>query len=110
VHYGLPVKIFVINNKGYLSIRQTQARYFNSRFAGESAQSGVSFPDIGRISAAYGIKFLELTCANLSEGLDEVLRSKVPVICDVESLEDQLIIPTNTAAIGPNGIVVSKPL
>jgi acetolactate synthase-1/2/3 large subunit len=110
VHYGLPVKIFVINNKGYLSIRQTQARYFSSRFAGESAQSGVSFPDIGRISAAYGIKFVKLTCANLSEGLDEVLKSKVPVICDVESLENQLIIPTNTAEIGPNGIMVSKPL
>ena len=110
VHYGLPIKIFVINNGGYLSIRQTQVRFFNSHFVGESATSGVSFPDLRRIAQAYGIKFVKLTSANLSEGLDEVLEYKLPVICQVNSLSDQLIIPTNTAEIGPNGVMISKPL
>jgi acetolactate synthase I/II/III large subunit len=110
VQNNLPIKMFIINNKGYLSIRQTQTRYFNSNFVGESAQSGVSFPDLLKISSAYGIKYVELTCANLSEGLDEVLKSKAPVICEVKSLENQIIIPTNTAEISPSGVMISKPL
>lgn len=110
VHYNLPVKIFVINNKGYLSIRQTQARFFNSRFVGEGVYSGVSFPEISRIALAYGIKYIKLTCANLSKGLDQVLKNNLPVICEVDSPENQLIIPTNTAEIGANGVMASKPL
>lgn len=110
VHYNLPVKIFVINNNGYLSIRQTQARFFNSRFVGEGVGSGVSFPEVRRIASAYGIKYVKLTCANLFKGLDQVLKNNFPVICEVDCLENQLIIPTNTAQIGVNGVMVSKPL
>jgi acetolactate synthase-1/2/3 large subunit len=110
VHYNLPVKIFVINNNGYLSIRQTQARFFNSRFVGEGVNSGVSFPKIKKIALAYGIKYVKLTCANLSKGLDQVLKNNLPVICEVESPENQAIIPTNTAEIGANGVMASKPL
>lgn len=110
VHYNLPVKIFVINNNGYLSIRQTQVRFFNSRFVGEGVHSGVSFPEISRIALAYGIKYVKLTCANLSKGLDQVLKNNLPVICEVDSPENQPIIPTNTAGIGANGVMVSKPL
>jgi len=110
VHYHLPVKLFVINNHGYLSIRQTQARFFNSRFVGEGASSGVSFPETKKIAYAYGIKYVKLTCANLSSGLEKVLRTDEPVICEVEAPENQEIIPTNTAEIGANGVMVSKPL
>ncbi|MFA6129522.1 MAG: thiamine pyrophosphate-binding protein [Candidatus Omnitrophota bacterium] len=110
IHYKLPVKIFVINNNGYLSIRQTQARFFNSHFVGEGVRSGVSFPDIRKIAFAYGIKYIKLTCANLSKGLDQALKDNVPVICEVKSPENQQIIPTNTAEIGPNGVMASKPL
>ena len=109
-HYELPIKIFVINNKGYLTIRQTQTRFFNSHFVGEGAQSGVSFPDVRRIAAAYSIRFVKLTCTNLAKGLYEVLESQGPVICEVISPENQLIIPTNTAEIGPHGVMISKPL
>jgi len=110
VHYKLPVKIFVINNEGYLSIRQTQTRFFNARFVGEGTSSGVSFPSIRKISAAYGIRYIKLTYANLSNGIEQALKDNSPVICEVEALSDQLVIPTNTAEIGPAGIMVSKPL
>ena len=110
VHYNLPVKIFVINNNGYLSIRQTQARFFNSRFVGEGVYSGVSFPNTSKIAQAYGIKYVKLTGANLTKGLDQVLKSNFPVICEVFSPENQAIIPTNTAEIGANGVMASKPL
>jgi acetolactate synthase-1/2/3 large subunit len=50
----LPIKIFVLNNDGYLSIRQTQKAFFN-RLAGESPASGVTFPDMVRLADAYNI-------------------------------------------------------
>lgn len=110
VHYNLPIKIFVINNNGYLSIRQTQARFFSSNFVGESVKSGVSFPDVKKIADAYGIKYIKLTCANLDSGLKQALESDSAVICEVKSPENQPIIPTNTAEIGANGVMTSKPL
>ena len=55
VGYNLPVKIFVLNNGGYLSIRQTQTGFFQGRKIGESAESGVTFPKMKRIGDAYGI-------------------------------------------------------
>jgi len=50
VGYQLPVKIFVLNNGGYLSIRQTQTGFFQGRKIGESPESGVTFPKNGKDS------------------------------------------------------------
>jgi len=52
---ALPIKIFVLNNGGYLSIRQTQMGFFKGRTIGESPASGVTFPNMASIAAAYGI-------------------------------------------------------
>lgn len=46
IHYQLPIKIFMYNNNGYLSIRITQNSYFNKNFVGESSISGVTIPDM----------------------------------------------------------------
>ena len=111
VHHNLPIKIFVINNKGYLSIRQTQRRFFDGRLVGEGFQSGLSFPQTRKIAHAYGIKFVKASNnKSLDKALDEVFDYNGPVICEVKSLENQEIIPTNTAQIRPDGTMVSKPL
>lgn len=110
VHHNLPVKIFVVNNNGYLSIRQTQARFFNSRFVGEGRCSGVSFPDLKKIASAFGITYVKLNCDNLFSGLEQVFEGDTPVLCEVKALADQHIIPTNTAEINSSGVMVSKPL
>jgi acetolactate synthase-1/2/3 large subunit len=57
VGYKLPVKLFVLNNGGYLSIRQTQTGFFQGRKIGESADSGVTFPKMKRLGEAYGIHY-----------------------------------------------------
>ncbi len=55
VGYNLPIKIFVLNNGGYLSIRQTQTSFFDGRRIGEGPDSGVTFPGMTKIANAYGI-------------------------------------------------------
>lgn len=111
VHYKLPLKIFILNNDGYLSIRFTQEKYFNRRFIGESPKSGVSFPDSRKIAKAYGIKFVRISNNDrLDSVLDKVLNYKGPVICEIMTPRDQLIIPTVASEKRADGTMVSKPL
>lgn len=111
VHYKLPLKIFILNNEGYLSIRFTQERYFNKRFIGESSISGVSFPDSKKIAKAYGIKFLRVSNnRKLEKVLDDVLKYNEAVICEIMTPRSQLIIPTLASEKKDDGTMVSKPL
>ena len=61
----LPIKIFVINNNGYLLIRHTQKTHMEGRFMGESPKTGLLIPNILKIADAYGI--LGMTINNTSE-------------------------------------------
>jgi len=111
VHYKLPLKIFILNNEGYLSIRFTQEKYFNNRLIGACCKSGVSFPDAEKIAKAYGIKFLRITNnKELENNLHRVLDSDGPVICEIMTPKDQLIIPTIASEKKDDGSMVSKPL
>ena len=111
VHYGLPLKIFILNNDGYLSIRFTQEKYFDKRFIGESSISGVSFPDSEKIAKAYGIKFFRVSeNHDLDNVLEQVLDFDGPVICEIMNPRDQLIIPTVASEKLADGTMVSKPL
>jgi len=51
-HHGIPVKLIVWNNDGYLSIRTTQRKFFDGRYIGTDASSGVSFPDLSAVAHA----------------------------------------------------------
>src|SRR3989344_4688364 len=59
-HYNLPVKIFVLNNQGYHSIRMTQMTFFDGNFIGCNAECGVSFPDNSKLADLYGLKYFRI--------------------------------------------------
>ena len=56
-HENLNIIVFVLSNSGYVSIRQTQDRFFEGRHAGIDENSGVGFPDLLKLADAYGISF-----------------------------------------------------
>ena len=111
VHYGLPLKIFVLNNDGYHSIRQSQK---NARFAGEvgvSAASGVSFPSLERIAAAYGIPFVRISDEKKMErDISCVLSLRGAVLCEVMLDTDVPFAPKVAARIEKDGSISSPPL
>ncbi|MBU2647039.1 thiamine pyrophosphate-binding protein [bacterium] len=108
---NMPVKIFVVNNKGYFSIRSTQQRFFNDHYVGEGTESGVSFPSLKKISEAYGIIYYKVSeSKKLDSVIDTVLAHNGPVICEVMNVEDQQIIPTVSSVVKPNGKMISKPI
>jgi acetolactate synthase-1/2/3 large subunit len=111
VHNKLPVKIFVFNNAGYHSIRQTQMNFFGEPLIGCDAQSGISFPDMERLAYAYGIPFLRISGHGQLEGsIKEALDGDGPVICDVIMTPDQPFAPKMSSHRLPDGRIVSRPL
>lgn len=81
---GLPVKIFIMNNTGYHSIRQTQANFFADNIVGCGTDSGLSFPDFGKVAHAFGIPFHR---CNRHEDLDATIRAALaepgPALCEI---------------------------
>jgi len=111
VHYKLPVKIFIWNNNGYLSIRSTQSKFFNGRLIGTDESCGISFPKVKKIARAYGIKYYYVRRSNKLEGvISRILNEKGPVICEVMCQKDQEIVPAVASTRLEDGTMVSKPL
>ena len=111
VQYDLPVKIFVWNNDGYLSIRTTQRKYFEDRFVGTDKDSGVSFPETRKIADAYGIKYFRVSSnVELDERLQEIIDFEGPAICEVMCKKWDKVLPTIGAKKLEDGQIVSQPL
>ena len=107
---NLPIKLFVINNGGYLLIRHTQKTHMEGRLLGESAKTGLFIPDSLKIAQAYGIKAVRIeSVKELDAKLKEVLAYKGPVVCDVVSPHWQQIIPRLASDKTPDGRLVAKP-
>ncbi|MDW2799629.1 thiamine pyrophosphate-binding protein [Clostridium boliviensis] len=112
IHHRLPIKIFVINNGGYHSIRQTQKNYFGEPLVGIGEDSrDLSFPDMEKLSAAYGYPYV-CACHNgeIDQALLHTLSQDGPVICEVFVSRDQNFEPKSAAKRLPDGTMVSPPL
>jgi acetolactate synthase-1/2/3 large subunit len=110
VHHQLPVKIFVLNNGGYLSIRTTQSSFFQGNFIGESPRSGVSFPDMVRIAEAYGIPARRIVRNQCGGDIEAALTASGPFLCEVMLDPAQEFEPRLISRILPDGRMVSSPL
>lgn len=105
----LPIKVFILNNNGYLLIRHTQHNFMEDRFVGEGPNSGVWCPDSIKIAEAYGIKGVRIENVNEVETkIKEVLESDGPVICEVMTPEWQLLIPRIASEKLPDGTLKSR--
>lgn len=103
VHYNLPVKIFVLNNGGYLSIRQTQTGFFQGRLIGTGATSGVSFPDMIKIGNAYGIPSFSIESINDLTRLQGEIDREGPALFEVSLDVTQEFEPRLRSRIGADG-------
>jgi acetolactate synthase-1/2/3 large subunit len=109
-HHHLPVKLFVLDNGGYLSIRSTQQNFFGATI-GSGPDDGVSFPDHGAVAAAYGIPTMRLVEPSaIDETIDQVLESEGPIVCHVLLDPDQAFEPRIKSRVMPDGSIVSPAL
>jgi len=108
-HHHLPLKIFVLNNSGYLSMRMTQSSFFG-RLTGESASSGVSLPDIVKVACAYGIPSIRIDRQSQFSQIDLALAADGPALIDVVLDPQQEFEPRSRARELPDGRMVSPNL
>lgn len=111
VYHQLPVKIFLFENGGYLSIRSTQDNFFAGHRVGESPQSGVGLPDLSRVAQAYGIPAFDLRePVEMRTLIRQTLATPGPVLCNVHMDPAQTFSPRISSRRLPDGRMVSSPL
>jgi len=106
-HHNLPIKIFILNNGGYLSMRLTQGGFFKGNFIGESARSGISFPDYAKVAAAYGLASTRIETGDFSAQIDEFLNHPGPALCEVMLDPAQGFEPRLSSRQLPDGKIVT---
>lgn len=105
----LPVKVFVLENGGYLSIRSTQRNFFG-RLVGEGPESGLLFPDFVRLAEAYGLPARLLDTEHPSEDIARALNSEGPQVVVVPLDLEQGFEPKTSSKRLPDGRMVTAPL
>ena len=110
-HNRLNMKIFILNNNGYLSIRQTQRNLFKPPFIGIDSDSGVGFPDFEKLADAFGIKYYKLDSElTAKDVIKQVIESDGPCICEAVVDPDQNFEPKSSSKVMPDGTIVSPSL
>jgi acetolactate synthase-1/2/3 large subunit len=109
--HRLPIKVFVLNNGGYHSIRQTQAAYFPDHIIGCGTDSGLSFPRFDKIADTFGFSYSRCeTHAELSAKIGAALETSGPTLCEVVLDLRQQFAPKVASRKLDDGRMVSSPL
>lgn len=109
----LPIKIFLINNNGYHSIRITQTNLFREHCKiGIGPESNdLSFPEFKKIAEAFGFPYYSAhSNAEMKRVVDEVLKQEGPVFCEIFTDTEQVWEPKSSTKRLPDGTLVSPPL
>ncbi len=108
---SMPIKIFVLNNQGYVSIFQTQRNFFSGHEVGAGPASGVTLPDFGRLSAGFGLPFIRIEChEGMARAIRDALAAEGPLICEIMLDENQPFAPKLSSRQLPDGTIVSPDL
>lgn len=113
VFHKLPIKLFVVNNQGYHSMRQTEGNLFPEfTKVGVGPESGdLSFPEMKKIAAAYGIPYLSAASnAELPGAIRKTLDTDGFVMCEIFVDINQKFEPKSATKRLPDGTLVSPPL
>ena len=111
VNQKLPICLFVMNNAGYASIRNTQRNYFEGRYLASGPSSGLTMPSLEKIADTYGLVFMRITdCANLADALVRAQTLPRPCLIDINLISDETLQPKCAAIPRPDGSIISMPL
>lgn len=107
----LPVRLFVLNNEGYHSIRQTQQAYFPDNVVGCGLESRLGFPEWAKVADTFGFAYRRVEAhAGLAATIAEVLAQPAPVLCEVVLDLAQQFAPKLASRRLEDGTMVSPPL
>ena len=109
--YKLPIKIILLNNNGYASIRNTHSNYFNKRFVGTGNEDGIEFPDYNKICEAFKIKYFSIkNTRQLFKNLKKYIYLKGSALIEINLNKDEILQPKVSAFLRKDGSIASMPL
>ncbi len=108
---AMPVKIFLYNNDGYHSIRQSQDAHFKGHLVGCGPESGVAFPDFERVAYAFGIPFVRTAShTDMGAAIAQTLAGPGPAMCEIMTDKTQAFAPKLSSRKLADGTMVTAPL
>lgn len=111
VGMGLPIKLFINGNGGYLSIMNMQRNHFSGHFVGANDKSHLFLPDLVKVAGAYGLKVFEIRDhEEAAEGIRATLSAEGPALCYVHMRDDVPIQPKVMSRVTENGKMMSGKL
>ncbi|MDB5694640.1 MAG: acetolactate synthase large subunit [Sphingomonas bacterium] len=109
--YGIPVKVFLLNNNGYVSIFQTHRNFFNGVEVGGGPKSNVTFPEFAKLAGAFGFTYTNVARHDdLARGIRDTLAAPGPAMCEIMIDENVVFAPKLSAKQHPDGRITSPAL
>ena len=106
-YFNLPIKILVLDNRGYMSIKNTQKNFFNNRVYGVDSTSGVNIPPIENMANAFDLQFYNLH--SILDNFDDIIRLSTPCVMQAVCHEVEEIIPMQSFKV-VDGKTIQAPL
>ena len=108
---NLPIKFFVLNNNGYVSIRNTQNTHFEGRLVASSPMSGLSLPSVRNNAYTYGLKYLRIeNHYQIEDRIKEFLDLSGPAICEVMLPPTHVTAPKASVYKKADGSFAARPM
>jgi len=107
---NLPIKFFVLNNNGYVSIRNTQETHFDKRFVASGEKSGLTLPSLQKNAQAYDIPYRRLETTEDLDAIGGILDQEGPLICEVMLPETHVTAPKASVYKNKDGQFMAKPM
>ncbi len=109
--YNLPIKLFILNNNGYGSVRTMQTSHFKGHLVACDPSSGLTLPDTIKVAQSYGLKAERLEShLEIEKKIKDILDYNGPVVCDVIIDPEIYIAPRVATVVKPDGKIISKPM
>lgn len=110
-HHNMDIKIILLNNNGYHSIRQTQSTCFHAPLIGVDTETGVSFPNFSRLADAFSIPYRKIDSTKTATTLlPDILNSQGPILAEIMIDPTQAFSPKVSTVRMPDGKLLSPPL
>lgn len=110
-HNKLNIKIIILNNNGYHSIRQTQSNLFKPPLCGVDSYSGVSFPNFEKIAYAFDIPYMKVNNIDNAEiNIKTAIESDTAYIIEAILDDKQFFEPKLSSKVNEDGSITSPSL
>jgi acetolactate synthase-1/2/3 large subunit len=109
--HSLPIKIFVLNNDGYGSIKTSQDRYFEGRRLGTDRSTGLAIPSLEPIVRGFGLNYERISFrSGLEEKIVRILNDDSPAVIEIMVDPEQQTEPRTYTTISSDGKMQTAPM